>query len=59
MDIYALIQQDVEAKKDNDTIRHGVPHTVDARRDGLYSAYQKALDLVVELRTEIARKEGK
>jgi hypothetical protein len=58
VDIYSLVKRDLDGLKENDKIRHGKPLEIDARRDILYSIYQKALAIAVELRTELARKEG-
>lgn len=52
-DIWLLVLQDMEARRQMGITKYGMPVQVNSGRDRLVDAYQEALDLCVYLRAEI------
>jgi hypothetical protein len=54
---YDEVISDLVLMEQNDKIRHSKTLEFDARKDLLYSIYQRTLQVAVELRTELSRRE--
>lgn len=58
VDIFHLVKRDLDDRNELGMRQYGKTLTADDKRDFLVEAYQEALDLVVYLRAELAKRPG-